>query len=114
MIDWINDIIKSKREQVRLADQAKEVLHKQALQEKISELKDLRRITINNVMYLKSYLNTLRSVVNCMKGASAAETRKKRQGARDQIKWVETKLKEEELMEIYWANQLRDKGIIVT
>jgi len=114
MLKWINDILESRQEQQRLADQAKDLLAYKAKQEKLEELRDLRRITITNVMYLKSYLNTLRSVANCMKGSNAAETRKKRQGAKAQIKWLETKLKEEENMEIYWTNKLRDEGIIVT
>lgn len=114
MLKWINDIIESKQEQARLADQAKEVLAQQANREKRKELIDLRRITICNVRYLRSYLNTLNSVANCIKGGSAAETRKKRQGAKAQIKWVATKLKEEEYMEIYWNKQLSDEGIIIT
>lgn len=114
MLKWINDIIESKQEQQRLTDQAKDMLANEARQEKLEELRDLRRITITNVMYLRSYLNVLRSVSNTMKGASAAETRKKRQGAKLQIKWVETKLKEEELMETYWTKQLSDEGIIIT
>lgn len=114
MLKWIKDIIESNQEQARLADQAKEVLAQQANKERLDELRDLRRITITNVIYLRSYLNVLRSVSNTIKGASAAETRKKRQGAKAQIKWVETKLQEEEYMETYWTNRLGDEGIIIT
>jgi len=113
MLKWIKDIIESKQEQERLADQAKEVLVQQANKEKLTELIDLKRITITNARYLRSYLNVLRSVSFTTKGASAAETRKKRQWAKDKIKWVETKLKEEEAMEIYFSQQVREQGKLI-
>lgn len=113
MLKWINNIIESKQEQERLAELAKKILAQQADREKLTELIDLRRITIGNVRYLRSYLNTLNSVSNCIKGGSAAETRKKRQGAKAQIKWVAGKLKEEESMEIYFNQRVQEQGKLI-
>lgn len=53
----------------------------------------------NNVRYLRCYINTLRGNANSVQGATAAETKRKRDGARDQLSWLERKLEEE----IGWA-----------
>lgn len=114
MLKWINNILEQKQKQQELDAETKRQMQAQARKERVEELIDLRLITINNVRYLRSYINTLRSVSNTMKGETAGETRKKRAAARSQIKWLETKLKEEQAMEIYWDEQIEEEGILIT
>ena len=113
LLNWINDIADSYREQQRLNAEAKRRMQEKARKEREKELIELRLITINNVRYLRSYISTLRSMSNTIKGASAAETRKKRDWAKSQVKWLETKLKEEQYMEVYWNQKIQEEGILI-
>lgn len=56
--------------------------------------------SIDNVRYLSAYINTLRGNVHSMRGESAADTKRKRESAKSQLKWLERKLVEE----TYYAN----------
>jgi hypothetical protein len=107
MLDWYRKIQKQKQEQDKQKSLQLELERERLRFLKIKELTELRKITINNVRYIKSYLNTLHSVVNCMKGNSMAETKKKRASARKRIEWLSTKLIEEQGMIIHWERELR-------
>ena len=106
MIKWFNKIQQERRE----AERRREISRQEELKRKrtaqIREVKALRLITINNVRYINSYLNTLHSVVNCMKGNSIAETKRKREWARKKIQWLESKLPEEQGMILHWEKTL--------
>ncbi len=107
MINWYNNWKNQKhqdQEEERLVEQ---LAREKARYAKLKELSELRLITLNNVRYIGSYINTLYSVVNCMKGNNAAETKRKREGARKKLKWLESKLIEEKGMLIYWESQMR-------
>lgn len=107
MINWYNKW----KNQIRQNQKEKGLLDKLAREKaryaKLKELSELRLITLNNVRYLGSYISTLNSVVNCMKGNNAAETKRKREGARRKLIWLESKLIEEKGMLIHWENQMR-------
>ena len=103
MISWFNKIQEQRQEATRRKRQRDLELHKAMLR----ETKELRLITINNVRYISGYLNTLHSVVNCVKGSSIAETKRKRDGARKKISWLEDKLEEEKAMVDYWNKRVK-------
>ena len=107
MINWYNKWKNQKyqdQEEKRLLEQ---LAREKARYTKLKELSELRLITLNNVRYISSYINTLHSVVNCMKGNNAAETKRKREGARKKLEWLKSKLIEEKGMLIHWENQMR-------
>ena len=67
---------------------------------------ELMTQSINNVRYLKAYINTLRGNIHCMKGNSAGETRQIRENAKSKLKWLELKLEEEIIHAHYYARLL--------
>ena len=75
--------------------------------ELIAELKDLLRITHNNVRYIRSYSNVLKGMSVTMKGSSAAETRRKRNWAKSKLEWLAYKLKEEQVMVELYTERLK-------
>ena len=107
MLDWYKKIKKQRQEAEETKKLLLELEREKRRYRKIKEFTELRKICIDNVRYIKSYLNTLHSVVNCMKGNSAAETKLKRESARKRIQWLESKLPEEEGMIIHWENQIK-------
>jgi hypothetical protein len=66
----------------------------------------------NNVRYLRCYINTLRGNANSVQGATAAETKRKRDGAKDQLAWLERKLEEETVWAIHYGRLLGKTPII--
>jgi hypothetical protein len=107
MLDWYKKIKKQRQEEEETKKLLLELKQEKNRYHKIKEFTELRKICIDNVRYIKSYLNTLYSVVNCMKGNSMAETKRKRASARKRIKWLESKLIEEKGMLIHWESQMR-------
>ena len=102
IVNWINEQIKHFKEVEALELKRKEQMlrhielqNAQKIEDERNELIDLRRITINNVRYINSYMNTLKSNLNSAKGRNASETRKKRDWIRGKIGWLENKLTEE-------------------
>jgi len=73
----------------------------------IKEIKDLRLITINNVRYINSSINTISGVINHAKGANAADTNRKRKFLRNRLAWLTVKQSEEEGMTIYYDSLLK-------
>lgn len=107
MINWFSKIQNEyKRDELH-----KETLRLHQLQDKrlaqIKEVKELQLITINNVRYIKSYMNILHSVVNYAKGNSVLETKRKREWAKNKIQWLQSKLLEEEGMILHWGKTLK-------
>jgi hypothetical protein len=107
MINWFSKIQNEyKRDELH-----KETLRLHQLQDKklaqIKEVKELQLITINNVRYIKAYLNTLHSVVNYVKGNDVLETKRKKEWAKSNIKWLQSKLLEEESMILHWGKTLK-------
>ena len=82
------------------------VLERVDHEESIAELKDLLKISHNNVRYIRSYSNVLKSMSVTMKGSSAAETRRKRNWAKSKLEWLDSKLKEEQVMVELYKEQL--------
>ena len=73
----------------------------------IKEVKALRLITIKNVSYIKSSINTIKGIVNHAKGSNAAETKRKREFLRNKLAWFKIKLSEEEGMIIHYNSLLK-------
>ena len=122
MINWIINKIKQDREsqRIRQAKYAKHLIDAEnkkneerarliniKRKEKKQEFIELRLITINNTRYIRSYMNTLGSVLASSTGKNAAETRKKRDGARKKLEWLKCKLSEEESMTIYYDSLIK-------
>ena len=116
IINWINKKVKQFKEasemerkrqeyHLNLIESEKEI----EIQNKRNELIDLRRITIGNVMYINSYINTLTSNLNSAKGNSAAETKRKRIWIRSKIDWLSNKLTEENAMFTYYDNLIKSQ-----
>ena len=102
MISWFNKIQEQRREVEERRARAQRQRDMELRKARLQESKELRLITINNVRYISCYLHTLHSVVNCVKGNSMAETKRKRDWARKKISWLEGKLEEEKAMVDYW------------
>lgn len=62
-----------------------------------------------NVRYLRSYINTLRGTATSVQGSTAAETKRKRDGAKAQLEWLERKLEEETFYLQHYARLLGKK-----
>lgn len=77
----------------------------QAKQQK-SILPELMTQSIENVRYIKAYINTLRGNIHTMKGESAAETKRKREQAKVKLKWLDSKLSEETCHAHHYARLL--------
>lgn len=107
MINWFNKIQEQRREVEQRRVEAKRQRDLELHKAMLRETKELRLITINNVRYISGYLSTLHSVVNCVKGSSVAETKRKRDGARKKISWLEDKLEEEKAMVDYWNKRVK-------
>ena len=60
-------------------------------------IRELKITSLENVMYLEAAINTMNSVVSCMKGGNAMETRRKRIEAKEQLNWLTKKLIEEKV-----------------
>ena len=107
MINWFNKIQEQRREVEQRRVEARRQHDIELRKAKLQEIRELRLITINNVRYITGYLNVLHSVVNCMKGNSMAETKRKREWARKKISWLEGKLEEEKAMVDYWDGRVK-------
>jgi len=107
MISWFNKIQEWRREVEERRARAQRQRDMELRKAQLQECKELRLITINNVRYISGYLSTLHSVVNCVKGSTAAETKRKRNQARKKISWLEGKLKEEKAMVDYWDMRVK-------
>ena len=107
MISWFNKIQEQRREVEQRKARAQRQRDIELRKAQLQEIKELRLITINNVRYISGYLSTLHSVVNCVKGGSIAETKRKRDGARKKISWLEGKLEEEKAMVDYWDRRVK-------
>lgn len=107
MINWFNKIQEQRREVEQRRVEAKRQRDLELYKAMLRETKELRLITINNVRYISGYLSTLHSVVNCVKGSSIAETKRKRDWARKKISWLEDKLEEEKVMVDYWNKRVK-------
>ena len=66
-----------------------------AEQERTKILPDLLEQSHSNVRYIRSHINTLRGNANSVQGATAADTKRRRDGAKAQLEWLERKLDEE-------------------
>ena len=107
MIRWFNKIQEQRREVEQCKARAQRQRDIELRKARLRETKELRLITINNVRYISGYLSTLHSVVNCVKGSSIAETKRKRDWARKKISWLEGKLEEEKVMVDYWDRRVK-------
>jgi hypothetical protein len=107
MINWFNKIQEQRREVEQRRVEARRQNDMKLRKARLQEIRELRLITINNVRYITGYLNILHSVVNCVKGSSIAETKRKRDGARKKISWLEDKLEEEKAMVDYWNKRVK-------
>lgn len=107
MISWFNKIQEQRREVEERRARAQRQRDMELRKARLQESKELRLITINNVRYISCYLHTLHSVVNCVKGNSMAETKRKRDWARKKISWLEGKLEEEKAMVDYWDMRVK-------
>ena len=107
MINWFNKIQEQRREVEQRRVEARRQHDMKLHKARLRETKELRLITINNVRYISGYLSTLHSVVNCVKGSSIAETKRKRDWARKKISWLEGKLEEEKVMVDYWNKRVK-------
>jgi DNA polymerase III alpha subunit len=107
MISWFNKIQEQRREVEERRARAQRQRDMELRKARLQESKELRLITINNVRYISCYLRTLHSVVNCVKGSSMAETKRKRDWARKKISWLEGKLEEEKAMVDYWDMRVK-------
>jgi len=107
MINWFNKIQEQRREVEQRRVEARRQHDIELRKARLQEMRELRLITINNVRYITGYLNVLHSVVNCMKGNSMAETKRKREWARKKISWLEGKLEEEKAMVDYWDGRVK-------
>ena len=107
MISWFNKIQEQRREAEQRRARAQRQRDMELRKARLQECKELRLITINNVRYISGYLSTLHSVVNCVKGSTVAETKRKRDWARKKISWLEGKLEEEKVMVDYWDKRVK-------
>ena len=73
------------------------------------EWQELLTQSLINVRYIRSSINTLRMNVNYLKGESPGETRRKRESAKQKLKWFEGKLAEEAGMVEYYSGLLGKK-----
>ena len=109
IINWINKKVNQFKQNSELERKRIEFEREIEIQNKRNELIDLRRITIGNVMYINSYINTLTSNLNSAKGNSAAETKRKRIWIRSKIEWLSNKLTEENVMFTYYDNLIKSQ-----
>jgi hypothetical protein len=104
MINWF-----IKRMEKREADElAKAQAEYDAHVESINYIKseNLANYTqsINNSRYIRSSINVLTSNVHSVKGRDGAETKRKKEFLRGRIKWLSSKLIEEESMVEYYGS----------
>lgn len=66
------------------------------------EAKELYTICLNNVRYIRACINVHKSVAVTAKGSTAAETKRKREHAKQMVQWLERKLPEEEALVEYY------------
>ena len=111
MIQWFNKIKEQRQEANRNKRLAKLQETRQQRLAQIKETQELRLIAINNVRYIKSAINVFNSVVNTIKGQSAAETKRRRATARIQLEWYKSKLPEEEVALIHWEKKLKTLAV---
>jgi hypothetical protein len=109
IINWINKKVNQFKQDSELERKRIESEREIEIQNKRNELIDLRRITIGNVMYINSYINTLNSNLNSAKGNSAAETKRKRIWIRSKMEWLANKLTEENAMFTYYDNLIKSQ-----
>jgi hypothetical protein len=88
----INDIFSIRKRAKAARDHVESDLRKKEQRRMIPQL---MTHSIDNVRYIRAYINTLRGNIHHMKGESAADTKRKREGARSQLNWLEGKLSEE-------------------
>jgi hypothetical protein len=108
MISWFNKIQEQRQEAARRKRLAELQAAKAQKLARVREVEELRLITINNIRYIRSAINVFNSVVNTVKGQSAAETKKRRIAAQAQLKWYKLKLPEEEAMLNHWQKMLKN------
>jgi hypothetical protein len=78
-------------------------------QERTEIIPDLFQQSHSNVGYIRSHINTLRGNANSVQGATAADTKRKRDGAKARLEWLERKLDEEIFYLQHYARLLGKK-----
>jgi hypothetical protein len=95
------------------ANDARDRIRQEMEQKRVARLREewqeLLTQSIINVRHIRSSINTLRTNVNNLKGEGPRETRRKRESAKQQLKWFEGKLLEETGMVEYYCKLLGKK-----
>lgn len=63
--------------------------------------------SINNVIHIRAAISTISAIFNSVKGKSLAETNKRKELMKSQMKWYENKLNEEIAMVNHFASILK-------
>jgi hypothetical protein len=105
----INQLIQNWRRANEARDRIRQEMEQKRVAELAGEWQELLTQSIINVRHIRSSINTLRMNVNNLKGESPGETRRKRESAKQKLKWFEGKLAEETGMVEYYSELLGKK-----
>ena len=104
-----NQLVQSWKRANAARDRIRQEMEQKRLAEREGEWQELLTQSIINIRYIRSSINTLRMNVNNLKGESPGETRRKRESAKQKLKWFEGKLTEETGMVEYYSKLLVKK-----
>jgi len=105
----INQLIQNWRRANEARDRIRQEMEQKRVAELAGEWQELLTQSIINVRHIRSSINTLRMNVNNLKGETPGETRRKRESAKQKLKWFEGKLAEEAGMVEYYSELLGKK-----
>jgi hypothetical protein len=104
-----NQLIQNWKRANAARDHIRQEMEQKRVAELAGEWQELLTQSIINVRHIRSSINTLRMNVNNLKGESPGETRRKRESAKQKLKWFEGKLAEETGMVEYYSELLGKK-----